>query len=98
MYWPTAAPKVISATDPVDTKVVKTVRPSRRGNFFASITNDTLAVWDVRVRHTLGSHKSCNGADKGSRRWYKRLWSGRKRVSSGGERTRMWSGHMMAEG
>lgn len=49
MYWLTAAARVICSTSPVDVGAIKTVRPSRRGNFFASITRDTLAVWDVRV-------------------------------------------------
>lgn len=50
MYWPTAAARVVTSTPPVDVGAIKTVRPSRRGNLFASITRDTIAVWDVRVR------------------------------------------------
>lgn len=49
MYWPSAAARVISATAPIDVNAVKTIRPSRRGNFLASITSDAITVWDVRV-------------------------------------------------
>lgn len=96
MYWPTAASRVVSATDPVNLTVVKTVRPSRRGNFFASITNDTLAVWDVRVRIYLPT--GISRADIHSPQWYKLLWSDPKRVSSDGGTMQMSFGHMMVEG
>lgn len=49
MYWPTAAAKVI-VSEPIGTQgEIQAIRPSKRANFFASLTRDTLVVWDVRV-------------------------------------------------
>jgi hypothetical protein len=49
MYWPTAAARIIIPESSDNVSEIKVIRPSKRANFFASITRDTLAVWDVRV-------------------------------------------------
>jgi len=53
MYWPTAAARIIIPDSSDNVSEIKVIRPSKRANFFASITRDTLAVWEVRVGPSL---------------------------------------------
>ncbi|OCF75666.1 hypothetical protein I204_02958 [Kwoniella mangroviensis CBS 8886] len=48
MYWPTATTRLVNAPSPLDDKPILRVKSSRKGNFFASITENGLGVWDVR--------------------------------------------------
>ncbi|WRT68724.1 uncharacterized protein IL334_005704 [Kwoniella shivajii] len=48
MYWPTATTRLVDTPSPLDSKPIKRVKSSRKGNFFASLTEDGLGVWDVR--------------------------------------------------
>ncbi len=47
MYWPTTAARIICVPPPLDERVSR-VRPSRRGNLFATLADDRLGVWEVR--------------------------------------------------
>ncbi|WWC93237.1 hypothetical protein V866_000070 [Kwoniella sp. B9012] len=48
MYWPTATTRLVNTPSPLDDKPIFRVKSSRKGNFFASITENGLGVWDVR--------------------------------------------------
>ncbi|BEJ15800.1 hypothetical protein CspHIS471_0504050 [Cutaneotrichosporon sp. HIS471] len=47
MYWPTTAARIIGVPPPLDECVAR-IRPSRRGNLFATLADDRLGVWEVR--------------------------------------------------
>nr|XP_019045052.1 hypothetical protein I302_06968 [Kwoniella bestiolae CBS 10118]OCF23982.1 hypothetical protein I302_06968 [Kwoniella bestiolae CBS 10118] len=48
MYWPTATTRLVNTPSPLDGKPILRVKSSRKGNFFASLTENGLGVWDVR--------------------------------------------------
>ncbi|WVQ79752.1 hypothetical protein IAT38_001852 [Cryptococcus sp. DSM 104549] len=48
MYWPTATTRLINTPAPLDDAPILHTRSSRKGNFFATLTERGLAVWDVR--------------------------------------------------
>ncbi|ODN94637.1 hypothetical protein L198_04776 [Cryptococcus wingfieldii CBS 7118] len=47
MYWPTATTRLVSTPIPLHSPLSH-AEPNRKGNFFATLTADSLAVWDVR--------------------------------------------------
>ena len=49
MYWPTNASKGLVVPSPLNREAVIALRQSRRGNLFATLSKDSLGVWDVRV-------------------------------------------------
>ena len=49
MYWPTNASKSLAVPSPLNREAVIALRQSRRGNLFATLSKDSLGVWDVRV-------------------------------------------------
>ena len=49
MYWPTNAANIIALPAPLSGSPLIALRASRRGNLFATLSRDTLGVWDVRV-------------------------------------------------
>lgn len=53
MYWPTSAARVLGIPLPLNNSPIVKVRPSRKGNFFAILTEDGLGIWDVRVSFLL---------------------------------------------
>ncbi|WWC90379.1 uncharacterized protein L201_005312 [Kwoniella dendrophila CBS 6074] len=48
MYWPTATTRLVNTPSPLDDKPILRVKSSRKGNFFVSLTENGLGVWDVR--------------------------------------------------
>lgn len=47
MYWPTSAARILTVPAPLADEPVVRVRPSRRGNLFATLGASGLGVWDV---------------------------------------------------
>lgn len=54
MYWPTNASKSLVVPSPLNREAVIALRQSRRGNLFATLSKDSLGVWDVRVSLPAG--------------------------------------------
>ncbi|KAL7422502.1 WD40 repeat protein [Cryptotrichosporon argae] len=48
MYWPTAAARAHLFPPPLDHEPAIVIKPSRRGNLFATLGKSTIGVWDVR--------------------------------------------------
>ncbi|OCF41006.1 hypothetical protein I317_05206 [Kwoniella heveanensis CBS 569] len=48
MYWPTATTRLVNTPSPLEHEPIISVKSSRKGNFFASLTSSGLGVWDVR--------------------------------------------------
>ncbi|WVR09306.1 hypothetical protein IAU60_006371 [Kwoniella sp. DSM 27419] len=48
MYWPTGTTRLVDASVPGGDGPIIRLKPSRRGNFFVTLTKDGLDVWDVR--------------------------------------------------
>jgi hypothetical protein len=53
MYWPTNAANIIALPAPLAGNPLIALRPNRRGSLFATLSKDTLGVWDVRVSWQL---------------------------------------------
>lgn len=49
MYWPTSAARILAVPPPIGDDPVLKVKPSRRGNLFATLTETGIGIWDVRV-------------------------------------------------
>nr|XP_019011783.1 uncharacterized protein I206_03889 [Kwoniella pini CBS 10737]OCF50564.1 hypothetical protein I206_03889 [Kwoniella pini CBS 10737] len=48
MYWPTATSRLVNTPSPLNSQPVRRLKSSRKGNFFVSLTENGLGVWDVR--------------------------------------------------
>lgn len=48
MYWPTTGPKGLLTGPPLNGPLIA-LRSNRRANFFAILTRDSIAIWNVRV-------------------------------------------------
>ncbi|KAL1407763.1 WD40 repeat protein [Vanrija albida] len=48
MYWPTSAARILAVPQPLGQDELITVKQSRRGNYFASLSETTIGIWDVR--------------------------------------------------
>lgn len=48
MYWPTSAARIFGVPSPLADEPLTRVRPSRRGNLFATLSDRGLGVWDTR--------------------------------------------------
>jgi hypothetical protein len=49
MYWPTSAARILAVPQPLGQDDLITLKQSRRGNYFASLSATTIGIWDVRV-------------------------------------------------
>ncbi|WWC63641.1 uncharacterized protein I303_106246 [Kwoniella dejecticola CBS 10117] len=48
MYWPTATTRLVNTPAPLQDAPIRRLKSSRKGNFFVSLTENGLGVWDVR--------------------------------------------------
>ncbi|ORX38232.1 RIC1-domain-containing protein [Kockovaella imperatae] len=48
MYWPTLATRALETPSTLNNEDILRIVPSRKGNFFATLTWNGLGIWDVR--------------------------------------------------
>ena len=60
MYWPTSTARIIKIPNELKQEDIIKVVPSRKGNFFLTLTPDGLGIWDVRVSLSIGGDEDAS--------------------------------------